>query len=105
MLAITLEDSLIEAGFAITGIAGRLDAALAMVARGDCDAAILDANLAGVSASPVASALTARGVPFLVVSGYSRTQLSSAFASATVVQKPCQSEPLIAALHRILQPR
>ena len=105
MLAISLEESLVDAGFAIAGVAGRLEAALAMIARGDCDAAIVDANLAGVCAAPVASALTACGVPFIVVSGYSRVQLKSAFAAAVVLQKPYHLAPLVAALESILQAR
>ena len=52
-----------NAGFKIAGVAGRLETALALIESGDCDVAIVDANLAGVSAGPAASALAARGVP------------------------------------------
>src|SRR5271165_7086705 len=65
MIAITLQDLLIGAGFQIAGVVGKVENAVTLVESGVCDAAILDANLAGVSASPVASALTARGLPFV----------------------------------------
>ncbi len=59
-----LQDLLVEEGFEIAGVAGKLEKALALIESGACDAAIVDANLAGVSASPAASALKARGVAF-----------------------------------------
>ncbi|MBE0531752.1 MAG: response regulator [Rhodospirillales bacterium] len=101
-LAFVLEETLIDAGFAIAGVAGRLEAALAVVETGACDAAILDTNLSGVSAAPIAQALESRGVPFLVLTGYSRNQLVEAFSGALHVQKPCRPERLIAALRSIL---
>ena len=95
MLAYALEESLVEAGFELAGIAGRVEQALKFVERGDCDAAIIDANLAGVSAAPVASALLARSIPFIVVSGYSREQQRGAFPGAPFVQKPYRPDDLV----------
>jgi DNA-binding response OmpR family regulator len=105
MLAYALEEVLVEAGFEITGVVGRLERALTMIAIGDCDAAIVDANLAGVSAVPAASALAARAIPFLVVSGYSPDQQQGAFSGAPFVQKPCRPDELIAALRGLLPGR
>ncbi len=102
MLAFMLEELLADAGLAIAGVATRLDAALSLIAAGGCDAAILDANLAGVSAAPAAAALKVRGVPFLVLSGYSPDQQKGAFSGATLLQKPCRSDTLIQALNDIL---
>ncbi|MDR3516890.1 MAG: PAS domain S-box protein [Azospirillaceae bacterium] len=102
MLAFTLEELLIEAGFEIAGVAGRLETALALIESGVCDAAIIDANLAGVSASPAATALTARGLPFLVLSGYLPSQQHSAFSAALCLQKPCRPDDLIRSLRSIL---
>jgi len=98
MLAYALEESLIDAGFQIAGVAGRLEQALTIVAGGNCDAAIIDVNLAGVSSAPVASALVAGSIPFIVVSGYSRQQQQDAFAGARFIQKPCRPDDLIKAL-------
>jgi len=98
MLAYALEESLVEAGFQIAGVAGRVGQALKIVERGDCDAAIIDVNLAGVSSGPVASALAALAIPFIVVSGYSREQKQDAFAGARFIQKPCRLDDLVKAL-------
>ena len=105
VLAFALEETLVEAGFAIAGPASRLDKALAIIESGVCDAAILDTNLAGVNVGPVAAALAARGLPFIILSGYSPDQQNSAFAGALHLQKPCRSERIIQALHDILPPR
>jgi len=101
-MAHDLQDLLVDAGFEIAGVAGRLEKALALIESGTCDAAIVDANLAGVSASPAASALAARGLPFIVLSGYSREQLQGAFPGALFIQKPCRPAQLIQALNTIL---
>lgn len=100
LLALILEEVLLDAGFAIVGIAGRLEAALAYIGEGECDAAVLDANLAGVSAGPAASELRRLGIPFIVVSGYSAAQQSAAFGGAICFQKPCKPELMIEALNR-----
>jgi DNA-binding response OmpR family regulator len=102
MLAYALEEILIEAGFKTAGVAGRLETALALIAIGDCDVAIVDANLAGVSAGPAASALAARGIPYIVVSGYSPEQQQGAFSGALFIQKPCRPIELIRALRSVL---
>jgi DNA-binding response OmpR family regulator len=102
ILAFALEEFLIDAGFEIVGVAGRLQTALAIIDSGVFDAVILDANLAGVSAAPAAMALTARGVPFIVISGYSSDQQPRAFSGALRFQKPCQPADLVRALQGIL---
>ena len=98
VLAYALEECLIEAGFQIAGVAGRLERALTMIEGGGCDAAIIDANLAGVSAAPIGLALTKLSIPFLVVSGYSREQHQDAFPGARFLQKPCRPDELIQAV-------
>jgi DNA-binding response OmpR family regulator len=102
VLAFALEEFLIASGFEIAGVAARLETALTMIEGVVFDVAILDANLAGVDASPAASALRARERPFIVVSGYLPGQQPPAFAGALCLQKPCPPERLIQALHSIL---
>jgi DNA-binding response OmpR family regulator len=98
MIGLTLQDSLIEAGFPVACVTGKLEKALALIESSGCDAAIVDANLAGVSASPAAMALAARGLPFIVLSGYSPEQLQGAFPAAIFMKKPCRPAKLIHAL-------
>ena len=100
-LAFALEMSLLDAGFQIAGVAGRLGKALAMIEQGDCDAALIDSNLAGVSADPAASALLARGIPFIVVSGYSFDQQRRSFPVEHFLQKPCRPDDLVRALRNL----
>lgn len=101
VLALTLEDLLVDAGFVVIGIAGKLQKALDLIGSAKFDVAIIDANLGGTSASPAASALTAKGIPFIVVSGYSAEQLRPAFPRAVVMMKPYQPAQLIRALKDI----
>ena len=103
IIALTLQDLLAGAGFEIAGVAVKLETAFALIESGRCDAAILDANLAGVSATPLASALAERGLPFIVLSGYSPEQLQGAFPGALFfLQKPCRPAQVIRALKTIL---
>jgi CheY-like chemotaxis protein len=105
MLAFVLQELLQEDGFVIAGVAARLEPAIAIIESGICDAAVLDANLAGVSAGPAAAALAARGLPYIVLSGYSPDQLPDVFSGALHLQKPCRPERLLEALRGILPAR
>ena len=105
IIALGLEDVLIDAGFQIAGVAGKLEKALSLVESGVCDVAIVDANLTGVSASPIAIALAARGVPFIVLSGYSPDQVQGVFPGALFIQKPCRPELLLEKLNTLLLDR
>ena len=103
MIALSLEELLVDAGFEIAAVAGKLEKALALIDGGACDAAILDADLAGVSASPLATALSARGLPFVVLSGYSPEQLQGDFPGAFFIKKPCRPAQLIEAVNTLLK--
>lgn len=104
-ISVNVEDDLIDAGFQIAGVAAKLDEALALVESGACDAAIVDANLAGVSAGPIASALKIRGLPFIVVSGYSQEQLQGQFSGGRFLPKPCGAGVLVDTLNSLLRQR
>lgn len=98
IIALSLEEILVDAGFTIAAVVHKLDKALVLIESRACDAAIIDANLAGVSASPAASALAKHGLPFIVLSGYSREQLQGDFPGAHFMQKPCQPAQVIKAV-------
>ena len=105
IIALSLQDLLVEAGFEVAGVTGRLRKAFALIEGAGCDAAIVDANLGGVSTSPAALALAARGVPFIVLSGYSSEQLQGDFPAALFMRKPCRPDKLIHALKTIVLKR
>jgi CheY-like chemotaxis protein len=102
LIALDLQESLADAGFDVAGVAGRLQQALQLIAGTTFDAAVVDANLAGESAAPAAAALVERGVPFIVLSGYSLEQQQEQFGGTVFIQKPCQPDVLIGALRTIL---
>ena len=105
LVAENLRADLIDAGFDVVGVAPKLERALRLIEEANCDIAIVDANLAGVSAAPAAAALTARNLPFVVLSGYARGQLSSEFATAAFVQKPCRMSRLLDEIRALLPPQ
>ncbi|BDV34641.1 response regulator [Methylocystis iwaonis] len=103
MVAMSIEMLLEFAGFESAGIAATVEEALKLAAQGGYDAAILDANLAGVFSGPVAEALGAAGAPFLILSGYDSEQQRERFPPGTVIlQKPCRPDAIIEALRAFL---
>jgi DNA-binding response OmpR family regulator len=89
------------AGWEVAGPASSIDKALKLLEERGCDAAILDANLGGESAAPVADRLEAQGIPFMVLSGYASEQLSPSLSRAPFLAKPYKSAELIALLRRL----
>ena len=74
LVAMLVEDALLDAGANIVGPACTVYDALRLIdeakVNGVIDAVVLDLNLAGETALPVADKLAAFGVPFLIASGY-----------------------------------
>lgn len=105
MIALALAEELEEAGFDVLGPALSVAEALGCLERaGNCAAAVVDINLGASSSAPVALALRARGVPFVVMSGYSAAQHPEAFNGAPSLRKPFGIQHLVDALHRLLPP-
>jgi DNA-binding response OmpR family regulator len=105
LIAENLRAILVDAGFEIAGVAGKVEKALRLIEKTGCDAAIVDANLGGVSAGPAAAALSAGKLPFIVLSGYTREQLPSEFSEAQFIQKPYRPSQLIDGLNAIVPKR
>jgi DNA-binding response OmpR family regulator len=104
LIAENLRTALVEAGFEVVGVAGRVEKALGLIEKVACDAAVLDANLAGASAGPAAAALAAHKTPFVVLSGYTPEQLKPEFSAGLFIQKPCPTAQLIEHLSAMLTP-
>jgi DNA-binding response OmpR family regulator len=102
LVAENLRADLIDEGFEVVGVAARVESALRLIHGTGFDVAIIDANLAGVSAAPAAAALSARSLPFMVLSGYAREQLQREFSGAVYVQKPYRIRKLIDELNSLL---
>ncbi len=105
LVAMMLEDAVIEAGGEVVGPAGTLREALLLAGDGQkLDAATLDLNLGGSDSSPVAQMLASRRVPFVVVSGYVGNGQTAALAAARVLAKPFSMAELIDALAAAVAP-
>ena len=96
LVALDMEMILAEAGFTVLGPAGSVDEGLELLGGQPPDAALLDNNLNGRSAGPIAAALTQMGVPFAFVTGNDRDGLPADFNGAPMVRKPFDQERLIA---------
>lgn len=88
LVAMLVEDALIDAGFAVIGPARSVAEALALLARESPAAAVLDLNLGGETSIGVADALAARGIPFLVATGYGSAGLPPTHRHVPVLPKP-----------------
>jgi DNA-binding NtrC family response regulator len=78
-----------ELGYDIAGPVPTIPEAIAAIANEKLDAVLLDANLDGNSSAPIAEELTARRLPFIVVTGYGSLELATpALQTAPRVNKP-----------------
>jgi hypothetical protein len=68
------------------------------------DGALVDLNLAGKPAEPLADLLVSRGVPFAFVTGYQRDSIDRRYANIPVLQKPIEAEILERTLVSMLDP-
>jgi CheY-like chemotaxis protein len=98
LVAMNIEDMLLDLGHEVAGLASRLAPALALAAEAEIDAAVLDVNLAGEHSFPVADLLDKRGIPFLFATGYGLGGIEERYRGRTVLQKPFRLADLGAAL-------
>jgi CheY-like chemotaxis protein len=59
------------------------------------DGAVLDINLQGDMAYPIADVLAARGVPFVFATGYDRLNVPPRFAAICRCEKPVDAEQIV----------
>ena len=99
LLAMELE-TLVEGGGCTTvGPASSVRQALALINGEHPDIALLDVNLKGERATPVAAALQERGVPYVLITGYSDAQLSEPeLRAAPRLEKPVSRRALARAV-------
>lgn len=102
LLAMELEAGLTELGATVAGLAATLDEAMGMTSL-PLDAAVLDANLDGLSVAPAAEALRARGVPFVFATGYADRAAPMGF-DAPIIRKPYNVGQIAAALAQVAKP-
>jgi CheY-like chemotaxis protein len=89
LVAILIEDIVLDLGCVVVGPAASVAQALALLEREAVDGAVLDVNLGADERSyAIAEALGARGIPFIFVTGYGEEGVDPRFAAVEVIQKP-----------------
>jgi CheY-like chemotaxis protein len=105
IVSFLLEDMLSELGCRVIGLASNVRQALAMLAQERPDAAVLDVNLRGELAFPIADRLQSDAVPFLFATGYGAPGIPERWRQCPVVQKPFRLSELASALEAAVAPR
>lgn len=103
LLAMELEGLLSGRGCDVLGPAATVGQALAFLRDQQPEVAVLDVNLKGERVTPVAAVLRERGVPFVLITGYSEPQLSEPeLQDAPRLDKPISSGALCCAMAQVL---
>ncbi|WP_313446860.1 response regulator [Stenotrophomonas indicatrix] len=101
MSAALLQMQLVHSGALVVGLAASVAEALRLLEEANPDVALLDYRLAhNETSEPVAAALAARGVPFVLATGMTAEQLPVAMRSGVLLIKPYLSAELSKALVR-----
>ncbi len=98
LVAMNIEDMLLDLGHEVAGLASRLEPALSLASEGEFDLAMLDVNLAGQTSFPIAAVLASRGIPFFFATGYGVKGIAEEYRSYPVLQKPFRAHDLEIAL-------
>ena len=106
LLALDMEFALVDAGAKVLGPAVEVAEGVQLLSGTDTvvDGAILDLDLRGVAAYPIADMLHERGVPFLFHTGHGRAaDLQARYgADLPVFTKPSRLETVLATLARMI---
>jgi DNA-binding response OmpR family regulator len=100
LIAMELRRTLTEAGYDVVGPVATVSAALSALRQSHPDACVLDVDLRGEPACPVAEALRDMQVPFVLSSAYSQNEIDThvALAGAANIGKPAPREGLLQAV-------
>ena len=103
LVAMLIEDMIHDSGDEMVGSACRLSDALVLAQETQADVALLDINLGGALAYPVADVLRQRGVPIVFTSGYGSAGLSERFQDCPILDKPFDQHSLEHAIHTVVK--
>jgi CheY-like chemotaxis protein len=104
LIAMLLEDMILQLGGTLAATATRVQRALEILADRAVaiDLAVVDVNLGGEEAFPVAAALAERGVPFAFSTGYGNSGLPAAWRNRPTLQKPFSEDQVRQVLAGVL---
>ncbi len=95
-------DVLGDLGCSVVGPAPNMAAARELLEGEDFDAAILDVHIRGERVFPLCDLLAARGVPFVLTSGYADWQMPEKWQDRPRLQKPYTIDQVEEALNALL---
>lgn len=98
LISMMIEDMLLDSGCIVVGPFADVPSALKAARTEAFDAAVLDVNLNGVMIYPVAEAVAARAIPFVLMSGYGQDAVPSSHPEWRACGKPLTSDHLLTAL-------
>lgn len=99
LLAMLLEESLLELGHEVAGSAATVDQAMAALDAHEVDFALLDFSLADDrDAGPVAARLRGAAIPFVYLTGHRSLPLGDTIPAAPLLAKPFTLDQLDGAL-------
>lgn len=98
LLAWRVCEVLADAGAKVVGPVPDVPGALALLDMSVVDAAVLDMNLDGETADPIADRLVTQGVPFLFLTGYAWGDMEGRHAARPALDKPVRPAALVRAL-------
>ena len=102
LVAMLIEDVLLDMDCEVAGLASRLHDAMEKAKSLAFDVAILDVNLNGKETFPIAEVLLERGIPFVFATGYGTAVLPGPLQNVPVLHKPFQQRDLETALRTAL---
>lgn len=102
LVALMIEDMLVDLGFAVVATAAQLTKARELACTGFFELAVLDVNLAGEFVFPVARILRDRRIPFLFSTGYGGPPLEEEFRQIPTIGKPFSVDQLDEKLRTLL---
>ncbi len=100
IVAMMLEDMLIELGCEVVGPASTLLEGMALARAGGFDVAVLDINVNGQRSDPIAQALDAEGKLYTFATGYGSAGLPEC-SGQRVIQKPYSLDQLATVLEEL----
>lgn len=102
LVALMIEDMLEELGLEVVASAAHVKKACELATTASFDLALLDVNLAGEFAFPVARIVRDRTIPFLFSTGYGGPPLEEEFRNAPAIGKPFSVDQLNEKLRALL---
>jgi DNA-binding NtrC family response regulator len=95
LVAMLVEDTLQDHECVILGPVESLEEGLEIARNRKVDAAVMDVNIGGEKVYEIAEILEARGVPFILISGYGPGAVPEAHPNWQICSKPFRAEEMM----------